>query len=275
MGLFSAVGNFIAKTKSSVSKKIIKLKQVATNAIIKLQKFIYIVAAPLAILSFSYISYLLYREYGPSADYDIESQRSAFLSMMTILIYFIYKYYVISVIALKSKFEFWKTGKALAGLSFIFSMWVSIYFVAFNMCLAFIPELTVWNMDVLSAVVNWEHNQASIKFLASLMNVNIFNASISLFVLLVISYFCYFGIVTSAILYARTNRFIMSFLGAPKFILMNNSLYLYKLLPLTILSFIFLCYDLYVGWIVGVFFVYLICSKLKGKKLIWQLVLIC
>ncbi|WP_131812283.1 hypothetical protein [Pseudomonas putida] len=257
MGLFSAVGDFIAKAKSSVSKTIIKIK-----------KFISLIASPLAILSFSYISYLLYREYGPSADYDIESRKSAFLSMMTILIYCIYKYYVIAVIALKSRFEFWKTGKALAGLSLIFSMWVGIYLVAISMCLAFIPELTAWDMNVLNALVNWEHNPASIKFLGSLMNVNIFNASISIFVLLIISYFCYFGIVTSAILYARTNRFIMSFLGAPKFMLMNNGLYLYKLLPLTIFSFIFLCYDLYIGWTVSVFFVYLICSKLKGKKLI-------
>ncbi|WP_449102060.1 hypothetical protein [Pseudomonas extremaustralis] len=264
MGLFSPVKRLLSKFKVAYVSMVFFVK----SYFFKLKKYLNMFYVSSLILIVSYASYSLYRAYGPSADYDVESQRSAFLSLITMLIYLIYKYYFISVIAFKSKFTLKKVFKALGSLAVIFFTWIGVFIAGVSMCLAFIPELTVWNFDVIQAALAWEHNPASIKFVKSLLDINVFNATVALIVLTVISYFCYFGIVTSAIIYAKTHRFTLSLLGAPRFMVMNKKMYLCKLLPLTIISFIFLCYGVYIGWLVSIPMVYLICEGFKGKKLI-------
>lgn len=227
----------------------------------------------------SYFAFIIFGSFSGPSDYefvaasgeiDYAKLSAGGFSLFSIFFYLVYNYFIISRLILKNKTSslgVWKTIKSVFALSAIFFLWFFILVCLFSMCIAYIPEFNLLFVDgaIIHGLVSGVDNPSSIAFINSLWNINVFNSIVSIFVFLTGLFFCYFGLITSAVIYAKTNKFRLSLFCSPRFIVGNVKSYLFVLLPLAFASIVFLYFDINVYWILSVVFSYVIVSMFNVK----------
>lgn len=227
----------------------------------------------------SYFAFVIFGGFSGSGDYefvvaggeiDYDKLMAGGFSLLSIIFYLIYNYFIIARLILRgknNKLGVWKIIKSIFSLTAIFFLWLIILVCLFSMCIAYIPEFNLLFVDgaIIHGLASGVDNPSSIAFLKSLWNINVFNAMVSAFVFLTGLFFCYFGLITSAVIYAKTNKLRLSFFCSPRFIVANIKSYCFVLLPLVFISLIFIYFGIDVYWILSVIFSYAIVSMFNVK----------
>lgn len=175
------------------------------------------------------------------------------LSVFFALLYYVYKYYIITAIIDYGniKKEWGKHVKAFCALIAIFTVYAAIMIAAVSICTSYIPELSAWTSELLAG--NTESVQ---EFFKQLEGVNYINALVFSVILLVVVGYSYFCVLTSAVMIFRTNRFYFSMLAPFGFINRNFRIYALVLFPGLIFSFVLMYFVVDLSWLITLFYAY-------------------
>lgn len=227
----------------------------------------------------SYFSFVAFGSFSGSGDYefvadsgeiDYDKLMAGGFSLLSIIFYLVYNYFIIARLILRNKnnkLGVWKAIKSVFSLTAIFFLWLFIFTCLLSMCIAYIPEFNLLFVDgaIIHGLATGVDNPSSLEFLTSLWHINVFNAIVSIFAFVTGLFFCYFGLITSAVIYAKTNKLRLSFFCSPRFIVANIKSYCFVLLPLVFVSLVFIYFGIDVYWILSVLFSYSIVSMFNVK----------